>query len=281
MQDCDSAVATSPPDLHEPSRRVTAAAARQFVVEWARGESDVREAQRLRYRIFSQEMGARLSPPAGSPPGLDIDRFDPFCEHLLVRAIDPEAGGRGAVVGTYRVLSPSQARKAGGYYSDAEFDLGPLAALRPRAVELGRSCVDSGWRLGGVIMAMWSALGAYMVRHDLDTMIGCASIGLAEGALPALALWEGLRHTHLAAARWRVQPRCALPGASLGAPATSPAVAHALRDAPPLIKGYLRCGARVLGPPALDAAFNTADLPMMLRLEDMAPRYRKHFLDAA
>ncbi|MBG9388667.1 GNAT family N-acetyltransferase [Caenimonas sp. DR4.4] len=237
------------------------------------------EAQRLRYRVFSQEMGARLSPPPGSPPGLDIDRFDPFCEHLLVRAV--ERGTRGPVVGTYRVLSPSQARKAGGYYSDAEFDLAPLAGLRARAVELGRSCVHADWRLGGVIMGMWSALGEYMLRHGLDTMIGCASIGLADGLLPALALWEGLRHTHLAAPQWRVTPHCVLPGASLDEPLATPAAPRAMPDAPPLIKGYLRCGARVLGPPALDAQFNTADLPMMLRLQDMAPRYRKHFLEAA
>ena len=278
MHSCDTATldSTSPA---RAARRGTAPDARQFAVEWARSQDDVREAQRLRYRVFSQEMGARLSPPPGSPAGLDIDRFDPFCEHLLVRAID--RGVRGAVVGTYRVLSPSQARQAGGYYSDAEFDLAPLAALRGRAVELGRSCVHADWRLGGVIMGMWSALGEYMLRHDLDTMIGCASIGLSEGVAPALALWDRLRHTHLAAAKWRVHPHCALPGASLDEPFGEPAVARVMPDAPPLIKGYLRCGARVLGPPALDAQFNTADLPMMLRLEDMAPRYRKHFLEAA
>lgn len=271
------------PTSPAPERRLQVAAprTRRFAVEWARSPEDVREAQQLRYEVFSGEMGARLSPPPGSAPGLDIDRFDPFCEHLLVRARDRGEGERGAVVGTYRLLSPAQARKANGYYSDSEFDLAPLASLRPRAVELGRSCVHADWRLGGVITAMWSALGEYMLRHGLDTMIGCASIGLANGTLPALALWDRLKRTHLAAPPWRVQPHRALPGASWDETADHCEPQRAVPDAPPLIKGYLRCGARVLGPPALDAEFNTADLPMMLRLADMAPRYRRHFLDAA
>ncbi len=277
MQSCKNASA-----FFDPSRERTSIALarhsspRQFTVEWADSPEDVREAQRLRYRVFAREMGARLSTPRGSPPGLDIDRFDSFCEHLLVRA-GGQDGAQGEVIGTYRVLSPSQARRAGGYYSDAEFNLDPIASLRPRAVELGRSCVDADWRLGGVVMAMWTALGAYMIQHELDTMIGCASIGLAGGTQPAIALWQQLRRTHLAPAPWQVSPRCPVridQGSSACVIGLAP-------EMPPLIKGYLRCGARVLGPPSLDVAFNTVDLPMMLRLADMAPRYRNHFLRRA
>ena len=256
-------------------------ATRGFLVEWARCEEDVREAQRLRFQVFAQEMGACLAPPPGTPPGLDADRFDAFCDHLLVRALDRGDNERGPVIGTYRVLPPAQARAAGGYYGDGEFDLSALAALRPRAVELGRSCVHADWRLGSVIMSMWTALADYLVRHRLDTMIGCASISLAHGPLPAIALWESLRHAYMAAPPWRVRPLHGIPGAASHAPAGGETGPTALPEAPPLIKGYLRCGARVLGPPALDTAFNTADLPMMLRLGEMAPRYRRHFLVAA
>ncbi|MCG2591717.1 GNAT family N-acetyltransferase [Ramlibacter sp. XY19] len=267
--------------MRAPSATARRAHAPGFAIEWANSEADLREAQRLRFRVFAQEMGAHLAPPPGTPPGLDADRFDPYCDHLLVRAAARVDGERGPVVGTYRVLPPAQARAAGGFYSDAEFDLAPLAALRPRALELGRSCVDARWRSGGVIMGMWTALAGYMVRHRLETMVGCASISVAPGTLPALALWEHLRHTHLAPPHWRVQPRHGLPGAAaLDTPSATPAP-RGLPEAPPLVKGYLRCGARVLGPPALDAAFNTADLPMMLRLADMAPRYRRHFLATA
>lgn len=287
MPSCNTDVSTASAPVrartapHPPIRRSVVPSPRVLSVEWARTQDDVRDAQRLRYRVFALEMGARLSPPPGSPPGLDVDRFDAFCDHLLVRAGRGRDGGGREIVGTYRVLSPERARAAGGYYTDSEFDLAPLAALRPRTVELGRSCVHADWRMGGVILAMWSALAGYMVRHGADIMIGCASVSLHQGVPPALALWQQLRRTHLADARWRVQPWHGLPGGTSESAGTDVAATSLAADAPPLLKGYLRCGARVLGPPALDAAFHTADLPMMLRLQDMAPRYRRHLLAGA
>ena len=246
-------------------------------VGWADSEANVREAQHLRYRVFAQEMGARLGPAADAAK-LDADRFDAYCDHLIVRSFGPGTAESGAVVGTYRVLSPAQARRAGGYYTDTEFDLSPLAPLRAGAVELGRSCVDAQWRRGGVIMAMWGALAGYMQQRDLHTMIGCASVSMADGAGPAFALWRRLAQLYMAEERWRVQPREPL-ATHLETSASSDDASTV--QAPPLVKGYLRCGARLLGPPALDTAFNTADLPMILRIEHMAPRYRRHFLGAA
>lgn len=251
---------------------------RELTVSWACCEEDVRQAQRLRYRVFAMEMGAKLTPPAGRVPGLDVDAFDPFCDHLLVRAVSRSDDDDGLLVGTYRVLAPDAARRAGGLYIDTEFDLAPLSSLRSRAVELGRSCVHPAWRSGGVILALWSALCRYMHVHRLETMIGCASVGLKDGGQSAGALWRSLRATHLVEPRWQVQPLIALPMASSDDLPPAPGSACRGVSTPPLIKGYLRCGARLLGPPALDTAFNTADLPMMLHLSDLAPRYRKHFL---
>jgi len=215
--------------------------------QWARCEEDVRDAQRLRFRVFAQEMGARLAPPVGTPPGLDVDRFDPYCDHLLVRAVTALAGmPAGTLVGTYRVLTPRAAIRAGGFYTDTEFDLTPLAALRAQAVELGRSCVHPAWRSGGVIMALWSALGWYMASHGLDTMIGCASIGLADHGLAAGRLWRCLQGTHLVGKEWRVQPRIALPLCDHHQHDET-----ALAEAPPLIKrlpALRRAGAGPAGP---------------------------------
>jgi putative hemolysin len=244
----------------------------QFEVSWALRPSEVREAQRLRHRVFAEEMGARLDVPPGTPPGHDVDRFDAFCEHLLVRAA-ASADGPGEVVGTYRVLTPDAARLAGGLYSDTEFDLGRVRPLLARAVELGRSCVHPAWRSGGVVLALWAALGEFMLANDLDTMVGCASVSVRDGGHAAASLWARLRRTHLAPDEWQVSPRVPLP-------------VDALRqdldvDAPALIKGYLRCGARVLGPPAWDPDFCTADLPLLMRFVDLPARYRKHFLSAA
>jgi putative hemolysin len=237
-------------------------------VAWARDEEDVREAQQLRYLVFAGEMGANLTIPKGSPPGHDIDIFDPFCEHLLVRAGACD-GEPGTVIGTYRVLTPANAQRVGGLYSDGEFDLTRLRPLRSKMVELGRSCVHPDWRSGGVILALWAALAEFMHRNELDTMIGCASVSMRDGGHFAASLWERLRHTHLAPVHWHATPRLPLP------------IDELQRDlqveAPALIKGYLRCGAKVLGPPAWDPDFNTADLPLLLRIEDLPARYRKHF----
>ncbi len=238
-------------------------------VTWARDGNEVREAQRLRYRVFAEEMGARLPCGPGSPAGHDVDRFDDFCDHLLVRA--PFQGERGGqVVGTYRVLTPAAARRAGGLYSDTEFDLARVRPLLGRAVELGRSCVDPAWRSGGVVMALWAALGEFMLAHDLDTMIGCASVSVQDGGDFAASLWSRLRLTHLAPDEWRATPRLALPVDDLRRDLAV--------DTPALIKGYLRCGAKVLGAPAWDPEFCTADLPLLMRFADLPTRYRKHFL---
>jgi putative hemolysin len=214
-------------------------------------------------------MGACLSVPAGSPPDHDIDVFDAYCEHLLLRATAMN-GEAGRVIGTYRVLTPAAARRVGGLYSETEFDLTRLRPLRAKMVELGRACVHPAWRSGGAILALWSALAEFMLRNELDTMVGCASVSMRDGGHVAASLWEHLRKTHLAPIEWQVQPRLPLPVDELQGDLDV--------EPPALIKGYLRCGAKVLGPPAWDPDFNTADLPMMMRIADLPARYRKHFL---
>jgi putative hemolysin len=235
-------------------------------VAWAQHQDEVREAQRLRFDVFAKEMGARLSSPIA---GHDIDLFDDFCEHLLVR----DAGTR-QVIGTYRVLTPVQAKRIGSTYSDLEFDLTRLRTLRSRMVELGRSCVHPDHRHGGVIMALWGALAEFMVRNQLDTMVGCASIPMLHNCVVsgdvAASIWHQLKQTHLAPVDFHVWPRLPLPVDELEH--------HIQVDPPALIKGYLRLGAKVLGAPAWDPDFNTADLPMLMRIQDLPARYRRHFL---
>ena len=247
-------------------RPVPPAAEVELQVCWARNLDEVREAQRLRHEVFVGEMGARIASPV---PGHDIDLFDDYCEHLLVRA-----GQGGPVVGTYRVLTPAQARRAGSFYSDTEFDLVRLRGVRDRMVELGRSCVHKDYRRGGVIMALWGALAAFMVRNQLDTMIGCASIpmvhhGVITGDVAA-SIWRQLREKDMAPFEVQVWPRLPLPVERLDDSLDV--------EAPALIRGYLRMGAKILGAPAWDPDFNTADLPMLMRIADLPPRYRKHFI---
>lgn len=217
-------------------------------------------------------MGARLRPPAGAPPGHDVDRFDEHCAHLVVRAPRPDGTGFD-VVGTYRVLTPDAARRAGGFYSETEFDLARLAPIRSRMAELGRSCIDPAWRTGGTILALWTALGEFMLGHHLDVAFGCASVSLDDGGRRASALWRKLSARHLAPPERRAVPLRPL---SLLAPDGFDEV-----ETPALIRGYLRCGAELLGPPAWDADFNTADLPMLMSLAGLPQRHRRHFLGEA
>lgn len=235
---------------------------REFRVALARTPEEIEEAQRLRYAVFAEEQGARLG---GAGDGVDRDRFDPYCDHLIVRS-----RSSGEVVGTYRILGPKGAGEAGGYYSEQEFDLGRFALLRPSLVEIGRSCIHPAHRTGAVITLLWSGLARYMMRHRHEYLMGCASISLADGGLTASALYREIDARHLGPPEYRAFPRHALPLRELP-PSYRPAW-------PPLIKGYLRCGAWVCGAPAWDPDFNTADLLLMIAMSRVDTRYARHFL---
>lgn len=225
-------------------------------------ESEIVEAQKLRYRVFGEEMGARL--PTRTP-GIDRDIYDPYCEHLIVRD-----ESRGRIVGTYRILSPNAARRIGGYYTENEFDLTRLQHLRSRMVEVGRSCVDADYRNSAAISLLWAGLAQYMSHNNYDYLIGCASVSMRDGGHAAAGLYNRLLTKHEAPLEYRVFPRTPLP-------------LQDLRDdiriaTPPLIKGYLRAGAWICGAPAWDPDFNTADLPVLLSMNRVESRYARHFL---
>jgi putative hemolysin len=228
----------------------------------ARDLAEVKEAQRLRYRVFAEEMGASLPFNA---EGLDVDSFDAYCDHLIVR--DRETL---QVVGTYRVLPPDQAKIIGRLYSESEFDLARLQHLLPKAVEIGRSCVHEDYRSGAVIMALWAGLGSYMKQHGYEIMLGCASVPMGDGGHYAASLNRILQEKHLSSNEYRTFPKLPLPLDKLNS--------NLDVDPPPLLKGYLRIGAKICGEPAWDPDFNTADFLTMFRLSDMNPKYAKHFL---
>lgn len=240
----------------------TAAEAGKFRVSLARNEEDVREAQRLRYKVFAEEFGAQLKCRI---PGHDTDLYDPYCDHLLVRE-----GESGRVVGTYRILPPDAARKVGLYYSENEFDLTRLQHLRGRMVEVGRSCIHPDHRGGSVIALLWAGLAEYMTSRNYEYLVGCASVPMSDGGHNAANVFLALQQSHLAPIEYRVFPKYPLPFEHL-ANAQAAAV-------PPLIKGYLRAGAWVCGEPAWDPDFNTADLLLLLPLARLNPRYLRHFV---
>jgi putative hemolysin len=226
----------------------------------ASSESEILEAQKLRYRVFCEELGAKLQTKT---PGVDRDVFDAHCQHLIVR---DETKGR--IVGTYRILTPEAARKVGSYYSETEFDLTRLQHLRERLVEVGRSCIDPEYRTGTVITLLWAGLSRFMHSNGYDYMMGCASVSMADGGHNAANLYRSLEE-YMAPVEYHVFPRNPLPVEHL--------FTGAVADVPPLLKGYMRVGTQICGAPAWDPDFNTADLLILLNMARMNKRYAKHF----
>lgn len=235
---------------------------RKLTSSLARTESEMEEAQRIRFKVFAEEMGATLPNPE---TGLDVDRFDRYCDHLLVRD-----NADNKVVGTYRILPPEQSVKAGGYYSETEFDMSRLLHLRDQMVEVGRSCVHQDYRDGGTITQLWSGLADYVGKHGHEYLIGCASISMSDGGHYAASVFNKINKLHAVPAEYRVFPHCRLPLESLNQ--------HMEVVIPPLIKGYLRLGAQVAGEPAWDPDFNCADVFIFLPVSRMNERYAKHFM---
>lgn len=228
----------------------------------ARSAQELEAIQRLRFDIFTEEMDARFPSAA---QGLDADGFDPWCEHFLVKDL-----GSDSVVGTYRLLMPDNVVKAGGYYTESEFDLSGLACLRPSLVEVGRSCIHPDFRQGAVIMLLWSGIAGFMRKHGLRYALGCASVSLRDGGAAAAQVWRHISGGMKSEADFtRVTPHHPYPVTRAGQ--ALPA------RMPPLIKGYLKLGADICGMPAWDPDFNTADFPVLLDIERMDSRYRRHF----
>jgi putative hemolysin len=230
-------------------------------VTWCTEADEVRAAQELRYRVFGIEMGARLSSRTDK---LDVDEYDEWCDHLVVK-INQEK-----VIGTYRVLRPERASELGKIYSDSEFDLSPLKSLRGRMIEVGRSCVDRDYRNGSVIMTLWSELAKFMMHHGYDHVLGCASVPVGDGGGMANRIYRNFLTSGAMSNQFNVSPVSPLP--------LSPDAGLGNTDLPPLLRGYLRLGAKICGAPALDAHFNTADFLTLLSIQDIPQRYARHFL---
>ena len=234
----------------------------------------IESAQRLRYDVFRQEPGFTLT---GQDAGVDVDRFDEHCDHLLVRE-----DNSGELVGCYRMLSPTGAVAAGGLYTATEFDIQALDGLRPSLVEMGRAVVRKDHRNGAVVLLMWAGILAYLDRCGYDYVTGCVSVPVNGDGGPPGAQIRGVRdfvlRRHAAPPQYRVYPH--RPVIIDGRPLDEiPAPARPM--IPPLMRGYLRLGARICGEPAYDADFGVGDFPALLDKRQADTRYLRRLRSVA
>ena len=222
----------------------------------------VQAEQRMRYEVFSAEYGATF---AAGAPGLDRDEFDPHCEHLIVTS-----AASGEVVGTCRMLRPAAAADAGGRYSARLFDLSAHASINSSELEVGRLCVRPEHRNGSVVSSLWAGILRHAEESGCRWLAGCQSIPLRDGGALAAATWNVISKRYLAPPRLAVRPRIRWSAPAGERPAGKLPV-------PPLLRAYLRLGARVCGEPAHDPDFRSADLYILLDIEGGDRRYRSRY----
>ncbi len=234
-----------------------------YAVRLATSLDDIRAAQRLRFEVFNLELNEGLD--AAYLNGLDADRFDEYCDHLLV-----EDTRTGATVGTYRLQTGQLAAAHHGYYSAQEFDFSPFEPIRCETVELGRACVHRDHRKLNVLNLLWRGIAIYATERRARYLIGCSSL-TSQDAAEGAAMYAALRGEHLVEEKFRTEPvgeyrfdaECAT---------------GELPPAPKLLRAYLSIGAKICGPPALDREFKTIDFLTLLDLRALPDAVRQHFL---
>jgi len=246
VQDCDGPITSSP----------------LFQVSLAQTMNDLTECQRLRYLVFNQEMGEGLD--ASDRSGLDHDRFDWVCDHLMVRDITS-----GKLVGTYRMQTGYRAKGNLGYYSEQLFDFRPFEPIRGETLELGRACVHRDYRNTTALSMLWKGIASYAVLCNARYLVGCSSI-TSQDEREGMALYYALKEKYLAETSLRTEPkpefRCN----------NSETLTEPPRP-PRLFRAYLDNSARLCGPPAIDRDFKTIDFLTLMDLKDLPDRVRARF----
>ena len=235
----------------------------KFSVSFATQLTEIRQAQALRYQIFSAEMGAQIKTII---PNYDIDYFDSYCHHLVVQEKKSQQ-----IVGYTRILTSDQAKLAGRFYSESEFDLSQIFKLSGSLMEIGRTCVHPDYRKGAIMGLLWSGLARFMTANRFEYLMGCASIPMRDHNYNIL--FTKLQEHYSTSHDLRVVPKMPLQKVKENLPSSLPI--------PALLKAYLRLGAQIAGEPCWDPNFKVADVFILLSINNLQQRYLKHFINRA
>jgi len=249
-------------------------------VRLAETEHEVEQAQRLRFKVFYEEMSAVPSPKMRET-ARDFDKYDDVCDHLLV--VDRDAhdeDGQPLVVGTYRLTRKKDADKVGGFYTSSEYDLTAMLKGLPadfKYLELGRSCILKSYRARpGTMQLLWKGLMAYVARFDIDLMFGCASlpgIDVAEMALPL----SYLHYFHPMPEHLKVRAQPELYVEMNRLPKEAIDEREGIRSLPAMLKGYVRAGCCIGEGAVVDRQFGTTDVFIYFPLSGLDARYKSRF----
>lgn len=241
----------------------------QLMVRLAETGAEVEAAQRMRYHIFCEEMGGKANPEV-QRQHRDFDEYDDVCHHVLV--LDDNK-----VVGTYRLITRESIKNIGHFYTETEYDLGPIKNFAGPVLELGRSCVEKQYRTRPVIQLLWQGIGAFIAAKDIGLMFGCASFTGDDAAKHKLAL-SYLYHYHLAPEdiRPRALPELYVNMDTIPKDEISPKAA--IKEMPPLIKAYLRLNGYVGDGAVLDHAYNTTDVSIIVRTDQIKAKYVERYV---
>jgi len=243
-------------------------------VRLAETAAEIRASQALRYRVFYEEMAARPTPQMAAARR-DFDAFDRWADHLLV--IDHKIGsGPPGVIGTYRLIRRESAARLGSFYSADEYDIGKIVGYPGEILELGRSCVDARYRTGQTMQLLWRGIAAYVDQFGVDLMFGCASLPGNDPDHLALPL-SYLYHYHLAPPALRPRALAERYVDMRRVPYAEVDQRAAIAALPPLIKGYLRLGGFVGDGAVIDEQFNTTDVCVVVKTDQVTDRYLRHY----
>lgn len=253
-----------------------------YKIRLAASVEEIRVAQKLRYLVFHQEMGAKLS-AENHLEKIESDMFDSICDHLLVISDGNETRTElfvedGSVIGTYRLLRQNVASQHQGFYSQSEFDIASLLARKPNLqfLELGRSCVLKNYRGSAIVELLWQGIWNYVRQNQIEVMIGCASFEGVDVDAHRVTL-EWLLKKNIAPDDWLVRAQAGRRLDVGNQDGKTIDLKSVLSDLPPLIKGYMRLGCYFGRDAVIDSVFNTIDVLVILPVSQINPRYFAHF----